>query len=63
MLEGIHGMLPNRPEPIVTAYALGLLAFSQTLNIEAARRDLGWSPMLSLAESIAAAGRAWRAGA
>lgn len=60
MLERVHAMLPGRPEPMMTAYALGLFAFSQTLNIDAARRNLNWSPTVSLSESIDAAGREWR---
>lgn len=44
--------LPGRPEPPVTAYGIGVLAFSQTLNIEAARGELDWSPKISFDEGL-----------
>lgn len=42
-------------EPTFTRYTLGLLAFSQTLNIDAARNDLGYSPVVSLQDGLAEA--------
>jgi nucleoside-diphosphate-sugar epimerase len=48
-------------EPPVTAYSLALLAYDQTLDIGAARRDLGWEPRQSLADGIAATGAWWEA--
>ncbi|CAA7618879.1 conserved hypothetical protein [Candidatus Terasakiella magnetica] len=47
-------------EPPVTAYSLALLAYDQTLDIGAARRDLGWSPHQSLAEGLDSLGRWWK---
>ncbi|HEV2080066.1 MAG TPA: NAD(P)-dependent oxidoreductase [Allosphingosinicella sp.] len=44
--------LPGRPEPPVTAYGVGVLAFSQTLDIEKARRELGWSPRIGFDEGL-----------
>ncbi len=44
--------LPGRPEPPITAYGVGVLAFSQTMNVEAARRALGWSPRISFDEGL-----------
>lgn len=61
LLEFVHRFLPSRPEPIVTAYSLGLMAYSQTLDIEAARTKLGLRASVPVAESVAAAGRAWKA--
>ncbi|MGC1219147.1 MAG: NAD(P)-dependent oxidoreductase [Phormidesmis sp.] len=40
-------------EPPLTRYTVGLMAFSQTLNIERAIADLGYRPKLSLADGIA----------
>ena len=39
-------------EPPLTAYGVGLMAFSQTLDISRARRDLGYSPPVPLQEGI-----------
>ena len=44
--ETICRLLPNRPEPPVTAYGIGIFAFSQTLDLSAARDTLGWSPRI-----------------
>ena len=37
----------------ITAYGAALFAFTQTLNIEAARRHLGWSPKVNFADGLA----------
>jgi nucleoside-diphosphate-sugar epimerase len=47
-------------EPPVTAYSVGLLAYDQTLDIGAARRDLGWEPRQSLADGLAVTGAWWK---
>jgi nucleoside-diphosphate-sugar epimerase len=39
-------------EPRVTRYALGLLAYSQTLDISAARRELGYEPKVTIDEGL-----------
>ena len=39
-------------EPRVTRYSLGLLAYSQTLDISAARRELGYEPKVSIDEGL-----------
>lgn len=44
--------LRGRPEPPVTAYGVGVLAFSQTLNIDAALRELDWSPRIGFDEGL-----------
>ena len=44
---------PRRPEPIITAYSAALFAFTQTLDISAARTELGWAPMVSFEEGLA----------
>lgn len=58
-LETLHGCLPERPEPILTRYSAGTLAFSQTLNIDAARADLGYEPKVDLNEGIRRAAAWW----
>ncbi|CEG55622.1 NAD-dependent epimerase/dehydratase family protein [Legionella fallonii] len=39
-------------EPRLTAYSAGVLALGQTLNIEAAKTDLGYKPIVSVAEGM-----------
>lgn len=51
-LETVSRLTPGQPEPIVTRYALALLAYSQTLDISAIRARLGWSPLHSLAQGL-----------
>jgi nucleoside-diphosphate-sugar epimerase len=43
---------PRKPEPRVTAYGVGLLAYSQTLDISAARDRLGWTPGIPIDEAL-----------
>ena len=39
-------------EPMLTRYSAAILAKTQTYNIEAARRDLGYEPVVSVAEGV-----------
>ena len=39
-------------EPMLTRYSAAILAKTQTYNIEAARRDLGYAPGVSVAEGV-----------
>lgn len=41
-----------RREPRITRYSLGLLAYTQTLDIGRAERNLGWTPRITLDEGI-----------
>ncbi len=50
--EIVHKCLPARPEPKVTAYSLGLLAFTQTLSIARASKLLNWQPQISFEEGL-----------
>lgn len=52
LLELAAKLDPKRREPPVTAYSLGLFAFSQTLDLSAARHLLHWQPRRSLRESL-----------
>ena len=61
ILESIARLLPSRPEPILTRYAVGVLARSQTLSIAAAQRDLGFKPAVSLDEGLRRTLSAWKA--
>ncbi len=51
--ENVARVLPGNPEPVVTAYGLGILAFTQTLDTSAARRDLGFDAGISFADGLA----------
>jgi len=48
VLEMISSILPRHPEPLLTRYMVGILAKSTTLDISAARRDLGYTPRISV---------------
>jgi len=50
--ESVCKLLPRMPEPPVTAYGIGLLAYSQTLDISAARDVLGWQPSKGIREAL-----------
>lgn len=50
--EFLARMQPGRPEPALTVYSAGLLAFSQTLDISRARRELGWAPRIGFEEGL-----------
>lgn len=50
--EAICKMLPRQPEPTVTAYGAALFAYTQTLNIDAAKSELHWSPRVSFSEGL-----------
>ena len=52
MVEGIYKFLRIENEPIITKYTLTTVGVSQTLNIECAKRDLGYVPQKTLQEGI-----------
>jgi 2-alkyl-3-oxoalkanoate reductase len=59
-LEVVHRCLPGQPEPLLTRYMVGVLAKSTTLDIRAARRDLGYAPRVSVEEGFERFVHAWR---
>lgn len=56
-LAGIAELLaritPMQPEPRLTRYGVGVLAYSQTLDISAARQHLGYRPTWTTTQGIA----------
>lgn len=52
-IEAVAKLLPGRAEPPVTAYALGILRYRQTMDISKAKRLLGWTPQVSFEEGLA----------
>ena len=49
-LEGVA--LLTGKEPPLTRYTVAILARTQTYDISAAQRDLGYAPVVSLADGI-----------
>lgn len=49
-------------EPVLTRYTVGVLARSQTLDLTAARRDLGYAPRITVAEGLELYAASWAAG-
>ena len=60
VLEGVCRWLPGQPEPLLTRYMVGVLAKSTTLDISAARRDLGYLPRVSVDEGFERFVRWWK---
>ena len=59
-LEGISRLATmGRWEPPLTRYSVGALAYGQTLDISAARRDLGYAPLTDILSRLQACGLAW----
>ncbi|MFO1033394.1 MAG: NAD-dependent epimerase/dehydratase family protein [Hyphomicrobiales bacterium] len=52
LLETVARLDPWQREPLVTAYGLGLFAYSQTLDLAAARERLHWQPKIALHDSL-----------
>lgn len=52
MIELIYKNLKIYKEPVITKYTILTLGYSQTLNIEKAKRDLNYIPKITLEEGI-----------
>ena len=59
LVEGVARLWPGRPEPPVSRYMLGVLAYSQTLDIRAARTRLGYAPTVDVRSGIRDFARHW----
>jgi nucleoside-diphosphate-sugar epimerase len=59
LAEAVAMARPGRPEPRVTVYGTGLLAYSQTLSIAAAKESLGYAPTVSTEEGLQRYARWW----
>ncbi|HRJ41174.1 MAG: NAD-dependent epimerase/dehydratase family protein [Caldilineaceae bacterium] len=62
LLEVVYCLLPGQPEPPLTRYSVALLAKNTTLDISAARRELGYQPRVSVAEGFQDFVEWWQAG-
>jgi nucleoside-diphosphate-sugar epimerase len=49
-LEAIYTLIPTHPEPPLTRVSVSMIAHSTTLDISAAKRDLGYTPRVSVDE-------------
>ena len=61
LLEIVYRLLPGQPEPPLTRYSVALLAKNTTLDISAARRELGYQPRISVDEGFQRFVEWWRA--
>ena len=59
-MEGGARLLAGK-EPTMTRYTVGLLAFSQTLDIRAAQTELNYQPSVELTEGISRFAQWWKA--
>jgi nucleoside-diphosphate-sugar epimerase len=59
-MEIICKALPSRPEPPLTRYSAGVFGFSQTLNIDKAKNDLGYIPQIPIKEGIRRSAQWWK---
>lgn len=53
LMEAAAHLKPGKPEPPVTAYGAGLFAFTQTLDLTAARTHLHWAPEICFEDGLA----------
>lgn len=57
--ETLARLRPGCPEPTLTRYGVGVLGYAQTLDISAARRDLGYRPSTGVAAGLQAFADHW----
>ncbi|OXM82922.1 NAD-dependent epimerase/dehydratase family protein [Paenibacillus rigui] len=60
LMEAAARLLPGDREPMLTRAVAGMIGRSQTLDISAARRDLGYHPGVSIDEGLNAYAAWWR---
>jgi nucleoside-diphosphate-sugar epimerase len=51
--ETVANLRPGRPEPRLTRYGVGVIGYSQTLDIRRARAELGYAPRQSVQDGLA----------
>ena len=52
VLEFLYRLIPARPEPPLTRLSVSMLAHSTTLDISAAKNELGYQPRVSVDEGV-----------
>lgn len=58
--ERIAGLRPGRPEPRLTRYGVGVIGYSQTLDIARAQRELNYVPRVPVEDGIARFAQWWK---
>jgi nucleoside-diphosphate-sugar epimerase len=61
VVELLYRMIPNQLEPPITRLSVSLLAHSTTLDISAARSELGYQPKVSVDEGVELFLKWWKA--
>lgn len=61
LAEHLARLRPGQPEPRLSRYGIGVLSYSQTLDIGRARNELGYRPQADLTASLARYARWWSA--
>ncbi|MFO0597030.1 MAG: NAD-dependent epimerase/dehydratase family protein [Myxococcaceae bacterium] len=52
MLEGVHWLFRLEKEPVITRFAASELAHAQWFDISAARKDLGYAPLVTVEQGL-----------
>ena len=52
ILEKVYKLFGIEKEPPLTKYTLYLMKYSQTLNIDKAKKELGYYPQISVLEGV-----------
>ncbi|RYZ66769.1 MAG: SDR family NAD(P)-dependent oxidoreductase [Proteobacteria bacterium] len=52
VLEKFHRVFMPMREPVLTRYAVNVLGFDRTLNIDLARQELGYQPVVTMADGF-----------
>lgn len=60
LLEWISQTFQNGKEPLLTKYTVSVISKTQTLNIEKAKRELGYVPKISVNEGIELYAKWWK---
>ena len=50
--EASYRLLPRKGEPVLTRYGVAVLSCTLTMDISAARRELGYVPRVSMDEGL-----------
>ena len=51
-MEWVYRKFPLKGEPLLTRYSVCTLAFTRTLNVEKAKRELGYRPKFTMQEGL-----------
>ncbi|MBV6399899.1 MAG: 2-alkyl-3-oxoalkanoate reductase [Anaerolineales bacterium] len=60
MLEFVYSLVPFSPEPPLTRLSVSMMANNTTLDISAARNELGYQPKVSIEEGVARFLKWWK---